>query len=118
MGLLRKEQFPFRSMTERKEMKSIIITTLVVLSTTSAHADTYNYVCKDHGKAFPLKVDDTQNTLEWKGATYKIKENTDCAKFGWHAEKDGASFDFCTATQGFAAIEQNGTEIQCYLKRR
>ena len=63
-------------------------------------------------------MDDTQNILEWKGATYKIKENPDCAKFGWHAEKDGASFDFCTATQGYAAIEQNGTEIQCDLKRR
>lgn len=99
-------------------MKWIIIATLVALSTASAEAGTYNYVCKDHGKPFPLKVDDTQSTLDWKGVTYKIKENPDCAKFGWHAEKDGASFDFCTATQGYAAIEQNGTEIQCDLKRR
>jgi hypothetical protein len=98
-------------------MKRIIIT-LVALSTTPAHAYTYNYVCKDHGKSIPLRVDDTQNTLEWKGATYKIKENQDCAKFGWHVEKDGTSFDFCTATQGYAAIEQSGTEIQCNLKRR
>jgi|ERR1700694_3171931 len=99
-------------------MKWIIVTTLIALSTTSAHADTYNYVCQDHGKSFPLKVDDTQNTLEWRGATYKIKENADCAKFGWHAEKDGASFDFCTATQGYADIQQNGTDTQCNLKRR
>jgi hypothetical protein len=106
------------SAAEFKEMKRIIITTLVALSTTSAHADTYNYVCKDHGKSFPLKVDDTQNTLEWKGITYKIKQNEDCAKFGWRAEKDGTSFDFCTATKGYASFQQNGTEIQCDLKRR
>lgn len=99
-------------------MKRIIISALVAISTNSAQANTYNYVCKDHGKPFPLKVDDAQNTLEWRGATYKIKENQDCAKFGWHAERDGTSFDFCTATQGYAAIEQSGTEIQCNLKRR
>jgi len=98
-------------------MKRIIITTLVVLSTTSALADTYNYLCKDHGKSFLLKVDDTKNILEWRGTIYKIKENEDCAKFGWRAEKDGASFDFCTATQGYADFEQSGTRIQCNLKR-
>lgn len=98
-------------------MKRIIISALVAISTISVHAETYNYVCKDHGKSLPLKVDDTQNTLEWKGTTYKIKE-TDCAKFGWRAEKDGASFDFCTATKGYAGIEQNGIEIPCDLKRR
>jgi hypothetical protein len=98
-------------------MKLTIISALVVISTASAHADTYNYVCKDHGRTFPLKVNDTQNTLEWKGTTYKIKENEDCGKFGWHAEKEGASFDFCTATQGYADFEQNGTLIRCNLKR-
>lgn len=99
-------------------MKSIIVSALVAISTNSAHADTYNYVCKDHGKSFPLKVDDAQNSLEWKGTTYKIKENEDCAKFGWRAEKDGTSFDFCTATKGYAGIEQNGIKIPCDLKRR
>lgn len=92
----------------------MILATLI----TSAHADTYNYICKDHGKSLPLKVDDTQNILEWKGATYKIKENEECAKYGWRAEKDGASFDFCTATQGYADFQQNGINIQCNLKRR
>jgi hypothetical protein len=99
-------------------MNRIVISALVAISTTSAHAGTYSYICADHGKSFPLKVDDTQNTLEWKGTTYKIIENEDCAKFGWRAEKDGTSFDFCTATKGYAAIEQNGIEIQCDLKRR
>ncbi|WP_407167908.1 hypothetical protein [Bradyrhizobium sp. ORS 111] len=99
-------------------MKRIVISALIAISANSAQANTYNYVCKDHGKSFPLKVDDAQNTLEWKGTTYKIKENEDCAKFGWRAEKDGASFNFCTATKGYAGIEQNGIEIPCDLKRR
>jgi hypothetical protein len=99
------------------EVKRIIISTLIAISTTSAHADTYNYVCKEHGRSVPLRVDDTRNILEWRGTIYKIKETEDCGKFGWRAEKDGASFDFCTATQGYADFEQSGTRIQCNLKR-
>lgn len=98
-------------------MKRIIICAFVAISATSAHADTYNYLCKHQGKPFELKVDDTRNILEWRGTTYRIKETEDCAKFGWRAEKDGASFDFCTATQGYADFQQNGTTIRCHLKR-
>ena len=57
-------------------MKRTIISALVAISANSAQANTYNYVCKDQGKSFPLKVDDAQNTLEWKGTTYKIKKRT------------------------------------------
>lgn len=99
-------------------MKRIIISALVAISINPAQANTYNYVCKDHGKSSPLKVDDAQNTLEWKGTTYKTTENGDCAKFGWRAEKDSVSFEFCTATKGYAGLEQNGIEIPCDLKRR
>jgi hypothetical protein len=93
----------------------IVITTAFFIN--SAHADTYTYVCTDHGRSYPLKVDDKQNTLAWKGSIYKIKRQLDCAKYGWRAEKDGASFDFCTATQGYADFEQNGTRIECNMKR-
>jgi hypothetical protein len=99
-------------------MERLIVIALATLSLPSAHADTYNYVCKDHGKSYPLKVDDKQNTLAWKGNTYRIKTQEDCAKFGWHAERNGASFDFCTATKGYADFEENGARIQCDLKRQ
>lgn len=83
----------------------------------SAHADTYNYTCKDRGKSHSLTVDDEQNTLTWKGTVYKIKPQEDCGKMGWLAEKNGASFDFCTATKGYADFQQDGRQIQCNLKR-
>jgi hypothetical protein len=92
----------------------VIATALFI---TTAHADTFNYVCKDQGRSYPLKVDDRQNTLAWKGTIYKIKQQEDCAKFGWRAEKDGTSFDFCTATKGYADFERNGRLIRCDLKR-
>jgi hypothetical protein len=93
----------------------IVITTALFIN--SAHADTFTYVCTDHGKSYPLKVDDKLNTLTWKGSVYKIKRQEDCAKYGWHAEKDDASFNFCTATKGGGGIERNdGTVIQCNLK--
>lgn len=91
---------------------------LAALPTVSARAETYNYICKDQGRAFPLKVDDTRKILDWRGTTYRIKETEDCAKFGWRAEKDGGSFDFCTATQGYADFRQNGATVQCSLRRR
>ena len=100
----------------RNIRRLIVITT--ALSISSAHAEIFNYVCTDHGRAYPLKVDDKQNILTWKGSTYKI-QLTNCAKYSWHAEKDGTSFNFCTATQGAGGIEQSdGTVIQCNLKRR
>jgi hypothetical protein len=69
------------------------------ISMTPANAYVYNYACTDHGKSYPLRVDDAKNVLEWKGAIYKIR-TTDCGRAGWHAEGGGEPFDFCTATKG------------------
>jgi len=88
----------------------------IVLGLSPVQASTFNYACKDRGKILPLKVDDIQNTLTWKGTTYKIT-TTDCGKAGWHAEKDGVGFDFCTATKGYADFELNGFSITCDMKR-
>jgi hypothetical protein len=96
----------------------VSILALVAIPTRSARAETYGYICKDQGRPFPLKLDDTSKTLEWRGTMYRIKETEDCAKFGWRVEKDGASFDFCTATQGYANCQRDGTTVQCNLKRR
>ena len=93
-----------------------IIVAALVFPATSTHASTFNYVCNDHGKSLPLKVDDTKNVLEWKGVTYKIKV-TDCGRAGWHAESRKDAFDFCTATKGYADFQQGGITIQCDLKR-
>jgi hypothetical protein len=35
-----------------------------------------------------------------EGKKYKIVFQPDCAKYGWHAEGNGTSFDLCTATKG------------------
>ncbi|MGV7218271.1 hypothetical protein [Bradyrhizobium sp. UFLA05-112] len=91
-----------------------IITALLI---NSAQAETYSYICMDHGKSYPLKVDEEQSTLAWKGGTYKISRQEECAKYGWRAVAGGASFDFCTATKGYADFVQNGTRIECDLQR-
>ncbi|MCA1379350.1 hypothetical protein I6F34_00750 [Bradyrhizobium sp. BRP05] len=96
-------------------MKKLLLI-ILALGLTPAQASTYLYACKDQGKTSQLKVDDTQNTLTWKGTTYKIT-TTDCGKAGWHAEKDGVSFDFCTATKGVADFELNGRTVMCDMKR-
>jgi hypothetical protein len=101
-------------------IKTLIAAAALLVVTGATHADTFTYVCKDHGRSYPLKVDNKQNTLTWKGSVYKIKPQEGCAKYGWHAEKDGASFDFCTATKGYAGFENAtppiGTDIECNFR--
>lgn len=91
---------------------------LLSTESTSKAPDTYNYICKDQGQSWSLKVDAERNVLEWRNMVYRIKETENCAKFGWRAQRDGISFDFCTATQGYADFQLNGRPVQCDLKRR
>jgi hypothetical protein len=88
-------------------MTKLLTVAIIVWSTVAAYAETYSYSCKVGGKTYPLKVDDTANSLEWKGAKYKLSE-AQCGRYGWHAEGNGTPFDFCTATKGYAAIEKDG----------
>ena len=120
-------------------MKFTIALIFASLSTT-AIAETYNYSCNVCvfptiatadgsdgcelvGKAYPLRVDENKNVLEWRGKKYKITTSADdqlaCGKYGWHAEGNGTSFKFCTATQGYGAIQdKDGTvRVRCDLKR-
>jgi hypothetical protein len=117
-------------------MKLTIALIFAFLSTTAAYAEIYNYSCKAcvfprivsdegydgcdvaDGKTYPLRVDDSKYVLEWRGKNYSLTVQPNCAKYGWHAEGNGASFDFCTATQGYGAIEnKDEVRVQCDLKR-
>jgi hypothetical protein len=98
-------------------MKKILLITLALGVTQANAAPTYTYMCKEKGQRLPVKIDETTNTLTWKGVTYSIKVIEDCGRYGWHAEKDGVGFDFCTATQGFADFELNGVSHACDMKR-
>lgn len=111
----------------------------IVIFVTAANAEIYNYSCKICafpsdasdgsdgcevvGPILPLRVDDNKNILEWRGRKYDLTiasndESDGCAKYGWHATRNNISFLFCTATQGYAAIEdKNGVRVQCNLKR-
>jgi hypothetical protein len=115
-------------------MKLTIAFTFAYLSTAAVYAETYNYSCnvcvfptitgsdgsdgcEVVAKTYPLRVDDTKNVLEWRGKKYKLTIAS-CAKYGWHAEGNGTSFTFCTATQGYGAIEDKdgNVRVRCNLK--
>jgi hypothetical protein len=99
-------------------MKLMLALISASLSTTVVYAEIYNYSCKVDGKTYPLRVDDNKNVLEWRGKKYSLTEQPNCAKYGWHPEGNGTSFDFCTATQGYGAIEdKDGVKVRCNLKR-
>jgi hypothetical protein len=61
-------------------------------------------------------VPKVKQTLEWLGHTYKITE-TSCGRAGWHAERDGTSFDFCSATQGYASFDLPTGTVECEVHR-
>jgi hypothetical protein len=85
-----------------------------LLSAVSADAEIFTYVC---GTSL-VRIDDVKNVLEWKGIKYSIKSN-ECGRAGWHAQGEGASFDFCTATKGYADVEVDGhIQVGCNLKGR
>ena len=117
-------------------MKLTIALIFAFLSATAVYAEIYNYSCKacvfprsvsgdgSHecdvvdGKTYPLRVDDKKNVLEWRGKKYSLTASEGCGKYGWHAAGNGTSFDFCGATQGYAAIEdKDGVKVQCNLNR-
>lgn len=119
------------------------LATALTIAAAPAHAEIYNYSCEVcvfpgivsesyqecdvvNGKTYPLRIDDSKKVLEWRGKKYNITEQPNCAKYGWHAEGNGTSFEFCTATKGYGAIiaklkaPQEGTDevrVQCNLKR-
>lgn len=94
-------------------MKGIVVLAILIGSVASSHAEVFKYTCKVDGKSLHLGVDDGRSVLVWRGKTYRIRVQENCAKYGWHAEGNGTAFDFCTATQGYADFEENGAQIQC-----
>jgi hypothetical protein len=98
----------------KKLMFSLVVFAVVA---SPACAEIYNYSCKAlDGKTYPLEVDDIKNVLEWRGKKFDLTEKPDCGRTGWHAENNEGSFDFCTATQGYGAIESGGNvKAECAL---
>lgn len=94
-------------------MRRFIIAVTLALLSGPTHAATYSYDCRVNGKSLKVKIDDIKRTLTWRGNVYKIREEESCAKFGWHAERPGQFFDFCTATQGYADFQEGNKTIQC-----
>jgi hypothetical protein len=88
------------------------------MATTAANVgETYLYACElrtdvdghvvkgdDYFRNFFHLLRIKNDTLVWRGKTYHITKQPDCAKSGWHATGHGISFDFCIATDGVASI--------------
>jgi hypothetical protein len=94
-------------------MNRFIIAAVSTLSVWPAQASTFSYTCRVDGKSLKVKIDSTKNTLLWRGNVYRIREEESCAKYGWHAERKGEVFDFCTATQGYADFHEGDRLVQC-----
>jgi hypothetical protein len=99
-----------------------VLFTIKSIKDDGAADETYNYNCDlGKGRTSHLLVNATKNVLTWRGKKYAITVQPECAKYGWHAAGNGTAFDFCTATQGAASIDQPGQDgVPCdqYLSER
>jgi hypothetical protein len=110
-------------MTNQLRLSTMLALALLCGAFMPAHANVFTYSCNIVGQKQPLSVNEAKMTLRWLGKTYRLTMQPDCAKYGWHAEGNGTSFDFCTATQGVAGITQKPppegpTEIDCSQTNR
>ena len=95
----------------------------LLTSLTTAHADAYLYACKVGNKTAPLVVDDAKNTILWENVEYDGIVNAmeddppSCARMGWRVSLGENTFNFCTATKGWGAIETQGkVKVTCNLQ--
>lgn len=82
---------------------------VTALTATAARAETDTYACEIivdlRYETHLAKIDEQKHTFQWRGKTYQITSNPDCAKYGWHVSGHGTSFNFCTATKGVASFD-------------
>jgi hypothetical protein len=106
-------------MTTRKLLFATVAALIMATTPALARYD-FTYLCQVDGKTYPLQVDENKHVLKWMENKYHIVIQPDCAKYGWHAEGYGMSFDFCTATQGGAGFDianaSPRNDIQCCMQ--
>jgi hypothetical protein len=90
-------------------MKQLLIATVIGFTATQAHAEPFIYACEIvvdlRFETHLAKVDEQKHTFQWRGKTYRISNQPDCAKYGWRVTGNGTSFNFCTATKGVGSFE-------------
>ena len=104
---------------------SLFATAMVLMVAPAANAgETYSYACEvkedvdgrvvkgeNYHRKFLYLLQIKDHRLIWRGKNYHIVNQPACAKSGWHATGHGISFDFCTATQGVAGIDNSTDDL-------
>ncbi len=90
-------------------MKTYLSATIIAsMVATQVRAEPLVYACEIvadlNYETHLAKVDEQRHTFQWRGKTYRIANQPECAKYGWRVTGNGAAFDFCTATKGFAGF--------------
>jgi hypothetical protein len=101
-------------------MKKLALALILSFFSTTSYAD-YDLSCKKgeyprgHGRAFPLHVNETRNTLTWLGKTYHTtpsqyddQDGQGCGKSGWKVNGDGTSFRLCFTTKDAELFTSEG----------
>lgn len=113
-------------------LRTLIAVMAACLQFTPACAEIFTYSCRaclfpsldgcdSVGNGYPLRVDDKGMRLVWRDKTYTIavaSPENGCAKFGWRAKGHSVEFNFCTATQGYGAIEDDDGRIRVQCSRK
>jgi hypothetical protein len=101
-------------------MKKLIATAtlasaLMATIATSVHAESYTYMCwvpNDH-KVYPLRVNEDNRTLTWRGTIFQNLRAGDGCKYKYLATRNGVTAELCTATQGVADLTIGEATFDC-----
>jgi hypothetical protein len=92
-----------------KKLLLIATALLLVASAAQSRAEPFVYACEIvvdlRYETHLAKIDEQKHTFQWRGKTYRIANQPEYAKYGWHVMGNGTSFNFCTATKGVGSFE-------------
>ncbi len=77
-------------------MIQLLIATVIGFTATQAHAEAFIYACEIvvdlRFETHLAKVDEQKHTFQWRGKTYRISNQPDCAKYGRAGEGVAMSY--------------------------
>jgi hypothetical protein len=95
--------------------RTLFLAAFIALATSAARAEPYVYACEIvvdlRYETHLATVDEDRHTFRWRGKTYRLSKQPECAKYGWRVTSNGTAFDFCTATKGVASFDNQPKSI-------
>lgn len=101
----------------------IALAALALISTT-AHANTYTYMCRVGQTSYPVKLTtpDEANgslsggTITWRNEMFRDVKLGEGCRYNFVATRNGVTVELCTSTHGSATLTIGKDTFDCQMK--